>query len=241
MPRRPTRTVREIRYTITNDNTGASGTNALSFGGQQTDTTAFGNSTVAAGMNTASFGTDNVAGAVLDDNGAYTNIVYETNSKGRVVKDTNGNPRELSREKMDARGNLAYLDGSGHTKSVTYTVPGGKNHSYVLLQGTDGNTYIRDYRGNIRSATIGTDGTVTVGDTASADVTLKQATAGVNGYHILSNANATVWGENSIASGEASTAFGVGSTAAAKNSLAALGGTVAASATNAAAIGKSHR
>lgn len=192
-------------------------------------------------MNTASFGTDNVAGAVLDDNGAYTNIVYETNSKGRVVKDTNGNPRELSREKMDARGNLAYLDGSGHTKSVTYTVPGGKNHSYVLLQGTDGNTYIRDYRGNIRSATIGTDGTVTVGDTASADVTLKQATAGVNGYHILSNANATVWGENSIASGEASTAFGVGSTAAAKNSLAALGGTVAASATNAAAIGKSHR
>lgn len=181
--------MREIRYTITNDNTGASGTNALaagvsasasgenvvaigygarqgatvigqygkatgryalSFGGQQTDTTAFGNSTVAVGMNTASFGTDNVAGAVLDDNGAYTNIVYETNSKGRVVKDTNGNPRELSREKMDARGNLAYLDGSGHTKSVTYTVPGGKNHSYVLLQGTDGNTYIRDYRGNQR-------------------------------------------------------------------------------------------
>lgn len=32
MPRRPTRTVREIRYTITNDNTGASGTNALAAG-----------------------------------------------------------------------------------------------------------------------------------------------------------------------------------------------------------------
>ena len=201
--------------------------------------TAFGNSTVAAGMNTAAFGTDNVAGAVLDENGAYTNIIYQTNpNNGRVVKDTNGNPIETSREKMDARGNLAYLDGSGHTKSVTYTVPGGETHSYVLLQGTDGNTYIRDYRGNIRSATIGTDGTVTVGDTASADVTLKQATAGANGYHILSNANATVWGENSIASGEASTAFGVGSIAAAKNSLATLGGTVAASATNAAAIGK---
>lgn len=201
--------------------------------------TAFGNSTVAAGMNTAAFGTDNVAGAVLDENGAYTNIIYKTNSKnGRVIKDTNGNPTEISREKMDARGNLAYLDGSGHTKSVTYTVPGGETHSYVLLQGTDGNTYIRDYRGNIRSATIGTDGTVTVGDTASAAVTLKQATAGANGYHILSNANATVWGENSIASGEASTAFGVGSIAAAKNSLAALGGSVSATATNAAAIGK---
>ncbi|WP_367269622.1 hypothetical protein, partial [Acidaminococcus timonensis] len=234
----------------------ASGQNSVAFGnevvannygstafGNRTEalgeySTAFGNSTVAAGMNTAAFGTDNVAGAVLDENGAYTNIIYKTNNNGRVVKDTNGNPIELSREKMDARGNLAYLDGSGHTKSVTYTVPGGETHSYVLLQGTDGNTYIRDYRGHIRSATIGTDGTVTVGDTASADVTLKQATAGANGYHILSNANATVWGENSIASGEASTAFGVGSTAAAQNSLAALGGTVAASATNAAAIGK---
>ena len=234
----------------------ASGQNSVAFGneavannygstafGNRTEalgeySTAFGNSTVAAGMNTAAFGTDNVAGAVLDENGAYTNIIYQTNPKNdRVVKDPNGNPIELSREKMDARGNLAYLDGSGHTKSVTYTVPKGETHSYVLLQGTDGNTYIRDYRGNIRSATIGTDGTVTVGDTASADVTLKQATAGANGYHILSNANATVWGENSIASGEASTAFGVSSIAAAKNSLAALGGTVAASATNAAAIG----
>lgn len=199
--------------------------------------TAFGNSTVAAGMNTVAFGTDNVAGAVLDDNGAYTNIIYKTNAKGRVVKDENGNPIELSREKMDARGNLAYTDGSSHTKSVTYTVPGGETHSYVLLQGDDGNTYIRDYRGDIRSATIGTDGKVTVGDTALTNVTLKKANAGANGYHILSNANATVWGENSIASGEASTAFGVSSIAAAKNSLAALGGTVAASATNAAAIG----
>lgn len=107
----------------------------------------------------------------------------------------------------------------------------------MLLQGDDGNTYIRDYRGDIRSATIGTDGKVTVGDTALTNVTLKKANAGANGYHILSNANATVWGENSIASGEASTAFGVSSIAAAKNSLAALGGTVAASATNAAAIG----
>lgn len=199
--------------------------------------TAFGNSTVAAGMNTVAFGTDNVAGAVLDDNGAYTNIIYKTNAKGRVIKDENGNPIELSREKMDARGNLAYTDGSSHTKSVTYTVPGGETHNYVLLQGDDGNTYIRDYRGDIRSATIGTDGKVTVGDTALTNVTLKKANAGANGYHILSNANATVWGENSIASGEASTAFGVSSIAAAKNSLAALGGTVAASATNAAAIG----
>lgn len=199
--------------------------------------TAFGNSTVAAGMNTVAFGTDNVAGAVLDDNGAYTNIIYKTNAKGRVVKGENGNPIELSREKMDARGNLAYTDGSSHTKSVTYTVPGGETHNYVLLQGDDGNTYIRDYRGDIRSATIGTDGKVTVGDTALTNVTLKKANAGANGYHILSNANATVWGENSIASGEASTAFGVSSIAAAKNSLAALGGTVAASATNAAAIG----
>lgn len=200
--------------------------------------TAFGNSTVAAGMNTVAFGTDNVAGAVLDDNGAYTNIIYKTNAKGRVVKDENGNPIELSREKMDARGNLAYTDGSSHTKSVTYTVPGGETHNYVLLQGDDGNTYIRDYRGDIRSATIGTDGKVTVGDTALTNVTLKKANAGANGYHILSNANATVWGENSIASGEASTAFGVSSIAAAKNSLAALGGSVSATATNAAAIGK---
>ena len=200
--------------------------------------TAFGNSTVAAGMNTVAFGTDNVAGAVLDDNGAYTNIIYQTNPKnGRVVKDKNGNPIELSREKMDARGNLAYTDNNGSTKSVTYTVSGGETHSYVLLQGEDGNTYIRDYRGNIRSAVIGDDGTVTVGDKPLTGVNLKQANAGANGYHILSNTNATVWGENSIASGEASTAFGVGSIAAAKNSLAALGGTVAASATNAAAIG----
>ena len=200
--------------------------------------TAFGNSTVAAGMNTVAFGTDNVAGAVLDGNGAYTNIIYQTNLKdGRVVKDANGNPIELSREKMDARGNLAYLDGNGNTKSVTYTVSGGETHSYVLLQGEDGNTYIRDYRGNIRSATIADDGTVTVGDTPLTDVTLKKAKAGANGYNILSNANATVWGENSIASGEASTAFGIGSNAAAKNSLAALGGTVDETAANAAAIG----
>ena len=198
--------------------------------------TAFGNSTVAAGMNTVAFGTDNVAGAVLDDNGAYTNIIYQTNPKnGRVVKDSNGNPIELSREKMDARGNLAYTDSNGSTKSVTYTVSGGETHSYVLLQGEDGNTYIRDYRGNIRSAAIGSDGTVTVGDKPLTNVTLKKATSGANGYNILSNANATVWGENSIASGEASTAFGIGSTASGKNSLAALGGT--ASAENAAAIG----
>lgn len=188
--------------------------------------TAFGNSTVAAGMNTVAFGTDNVAGAVLDDNGAYTNIIYQTNPKnGRVVKDANGNPIELSREKMDARGNLAYTDGNG-TKSITYTVPGGETHSYVLLQGEDGNTYIRDYRGNIRSAVIGDDGKVTVGDTALTNVTLKKATSGANGYHILSNANATVWGENSIASGEASTAFGIGSTASGKNSV-AIGGATA--------------
>ncbi|WP_418292816.1 ESPR-type extended signal peptide-containing protein [Megasphaera sp.] len=199
--------------------------------------TAFGNSTVAAGMNTVAFGTDNVAGAVLDGNGAYTNIIYQTNTQGRVVKDSNGNPSEISRQKMDARGNLAYLDGSSNTKSVTYTVPGGETHNYVLLQGEDGNTYIRDYRGNIRSATIADDGTVTVGDKALTNVNLKKATAGANGYHILSNANATVWGENSIASGEASTAFGIGSNAAAKNSLAALGGTVDETATNAAAIG----
>ena len=200
--------------------------------------TAFGNSTVAAGMNTVAFGTDNVAGAVLDDNGAYTNIIYQTNPKnGRVVKDSNGNPIEISREKMDARGNLAYTDSNGNTKSVTYTVSGGETHSYVLLQGEDGNTYIRDYRGNIRSAAIGSDGTVTVGDKALTDVTLKKATSGANGYNILSNANATVWGENSNASGEASTAFGVNSTASAKNSLAALGGTTTDAATNAAAIG----
>ena len=188
--------------------------------------TAFGNSTVAAGMNTVAFGTDNVAGAVLDKNGAYTNIIYKTNAKGRVVKDANGNPIELSREKMDARGNLAYMDGSGNTKSVTYTVSGGETHSYVLLKGEDGNTYIRDYRGNIRSATIGSDGKVTVGDTELTNVTLKKANAGANGYHILSNANATVWGENSIASGEASTAFGIGSTASGKNSV-AIGGATA--------------
>lgn len=201
--------------------------------------TAFGNSTVAAGMNTVAFGTDNVAGAVLDGNGAYTNIVYQTNPKnGRVIKDTNGNPIERFREKMDARGNLAYTDDNGNTKSVIYTVSGGETHSYVLLQGEDGNTYIRDYRGNIRSAAIGDDGTVTVGDTALTNVTLKQATSGANGYHILSNANATVWGENSNASGEASTAFGENSTAAAENSLAALGGTVDETAANAAAIGK---
>ena len=198
--------------------------------------TAFGNSTVAAGMNTVAFGTDNVAGAVLDKNGAYTNIIYKTGAKGHVVKDGNGNPIELSREKMDARGNLAYLDGSGNTKSVTYTVSGGETHSYVLLQGEDGNTYIRDYRGNIRSATIGSDGKVTVGDKELTNVTLKKANAGANGYHILSNANATVWGENSIASGEASTAFGVGSTASGKNSLAVGGAT--ASLDDSIALGK---
>ena len=233
----------------------ASGQNSVAFGneavannygstafGNRTEalgeySTAFGNSTVAAGMNTAAFGTDNVAGAVLDENGAYTNIIYKTNpNNGRVDKDTNGNPIELSREKMDARGNLAYLDGSGNTKSVTYTVSGGETHSYVLLQGKDGNTYIRDYRGNIRSATIGSDGKVTVGDKELTNVTLKKANAGANGYHILSNANATVWGENSIASGEASTAFGVGSTASGKNSLAVGGAT--ASLDDSIALGK---
>ncbi|MGN0947259.1 MAG: ESPR-type extended signal peptide-containing protein, partial [Megasphaera sp.] len=171
--------------------------------------TALGNSTVAAGTYSVAFGTDTVAGAVLDEHGAF--------------QLTNGT-------KMDQHGNTAYTDSQGNTYSVTYTVPGGEKHSYVVLEGQDGKTYIRDYRGNIRTAMIGNDGSVTVGDIvkgATEDKTLIKAQPGSNGYDLISNSNATAWGESSSASGEASTAFGIGSKAEGKNSLAALGGLAA--------------
>lgn len=171
--------------------------------------TALGNSTVAAGTYSVAFGTDTVAGAVLDNHGAFQ------------LK--NGT-------KMDQHGNTAYTDNQGNTYSVTYTVPGGEKHSYVVLKGQDGKTYIRDYRGNIRTATIGNDGSVTVGGIvtgATEDKTLIKAKPGSNGYDLISNSNATAWGESSSASGEASTAFGIGSKAEGKNSLAALGGLAA--------------
>lgn len=167
--------------------------------------TALGNSTVAAGTYSVAFGTDTVAGAVLDNHGAFQ------------LK--NGT-------KMDQHGNTAYTDNQGNTYSVTYTVPDGEKHSYVVLKGQDGKTYIRDYRGNIRTATISNDGAVTVGDIvkgATEDNTLVKAKPGSNGYDLISNSNATAWGESSSASGEASTAFGIGSKAEGKNSLAALG------------------
>ena len=171
--------------------------------------TALGNSTVAAGTYSVAFGTDTVAGAVLDEHGAFQ------------LK--NGT-------KMDQHGNTAYTDSQGNTYSVTYTVPGGEKHSYVVLKGQDGQSYIRDYRGNIRTATISNDGSVTVGDIvkgATEDTTLVKAQPGSNGYDLISNSNATAWGESSSASGEASTAFGIGSKAEGKNSLAALGGLAA--------------
>lgn len=171
--------------------------------------TALGNSTVAAGTYSVAFGTDTVAGAVLDNHGAFQ------------LK--NGT-------KMDQHGNTAYTDNQGNTYSVTYTVPDGEKHSYVVLKGQDGKTYIRDYRGNIRTATISNDGAVTVGDIvkgATEDNTLVKAKPGSNGYDLISNSNATAWGESSSASGEASTAFGIGSKAEGKNSLAALGGLAA--------------
>ena len=171
--------------------------------------TALGNSTVAAGTYSVAFGTDTVAGAVLDEHGAFQ------------LK--NGT-------KMDQHGNTAYTDSQGKTYSVTYTVPDGEKHSYVVLKGQGGKTYIRDYRGNIRTATIGNDGSVTVGGIvkgATEDKTLIKAKPGSNGYDLISNSNATAWGESSSASGEASTAFGIGSKAEGKNSLAALGGLAA--------------
>ena len=173
--------------------------------------TALGNSTVAAGTYSVAFGTDTVAGAVLDNHGAFQ------------LK--NGT-------KMDQHGNTAYTDNQGNTYSVTYTVPdGGETHSYVVLKGKDDKPYIRDYRGKIRTATISNDGTVTVSDTivegATEDNTLVKAEPGRNGYDLISNSNATAWGESSSASGEASTAFGIGSKAEGKNSLAALGGLAA--------------
>lgn len=173
--------------------------------------TALGNSTVAAGTYSVAFGTDTVAGAVLDEHGAFQ------------LK--NGT-------KMDQHGNTAYTDSQGNTYSVTYTVPhGGETHSYVVLKGKNGQPYIRDYRGKIRTATISNDGTVTVSDTivegATEDNTLVKAEPGRNGYDLISNSNATAWGESSSASGEASTAFGIGSKAEGKNSLAALGGLAA--------------
>lgn len=171
--------------------------------------TALGNSTVAAGTYSVAFGTDTVAGAVLDKQGAF--------------QLTDGT-------KMDQHGNTAYTDSQENTYSVAYTVPGGEKHSYVVLKGQDGKTYIRDYRGNIRTATISNDGAVTVGDIvkgATEDNTLVKAKPGSNGYDLISNSNATAWGESSSASGEASTAFGIGSKAEGKNSLAALGGLAA--------------
>ena len=197
--------------------------------------TSFGNYTVAAGAYSLAFGTDTSAGAILDENGAYTDITAGS-------------------EKMDAFGNKAYVDGDGKDYSVTYTIPGGETHKYLVLQGTDGKTYIRDYRGNIREVTIGEEGSVTVGN-VNTEVTLEKAATTADGYTIQGNANATAFGNGTVASGENSTAFGENSKAAGKNSVAlgadsdaeaensfaALGGVVESAASNSAAIGNGAR
>ena len=160
-------------YTIANYNdsvafgndTRALSTGATAFGNRtralSSYSTAWGNATVAADEESTAWGSDNIAGAKLDDNGAVTNIYTYKNNPD----DKNEQPKTAT-EKMDVHGNLAYIQ-NGSTVGVKQMDIGGntEKHDYVVLDGQDGNTYVRDYQGSLWRVKVSADGKTATVDT----------------------------------------------------------------------------
>lgn len=158
------------------NDTRASSTGATAFGNRTRAlaqySTAWGNATVAADEESTAWGTDTIAGAKLDENGAVTNN-YKINPK-----DEN---EQVKQEQMDVHGNLAYIQ-NGSTVGVKQMDIGGntEKHDYVVLDGQDGNTYVRDYQGSLWRVKVSDDG-----KTAKVDTTV-----GENGKVYNNNSNA---------------------------------------------------
>ena len=210
------------------NDTRASSTGSTAFGNRTRAlaqySTAWGNATVAADEESTAWGTDTIAGAKLDDNGAVTNK-YKENGTDKT-------------EQMDVHGNLAYIQ-NGKTAGIKQMPidSGTERHDYVVLDGKDGNTYVRDYQGSLWKVNVDANGNVTVDETvgqkgkvfngkngakqslakttvngAEVDITpdnvLTKAHEGTNGYNIDGYANATAFGYSTEASGDNATAFG---------------------------------
>ena len=263
-------------YTIANYNdsvafgndTRALSTGATAFGNRTRAlaqySTAWGNATVAANEESTAWGTDTIAGAKLDENGAVTNN-YKINPKDKN--------EPVKQEQMDVHGNLAYTYTSAADNKV-YTAgikqmpidSGGELHDYVVLDGQDGNTYVRDYQGSLWKVNVDANGKVTVDTTAGAegkvyngngtnktslakttvngkdvditpDSVLKKAHEGGNGYDIEGYKDATAFGYSTEASGDYATAFG-NDTQATAAAATAFGTTTTASGANATAFGE---
>lgn len=145
------------------DESQASSTGATAFGNRTRAlaqySTAWGNATVAADEESTAWGTDTIAGAKLDANGAVTNN-YKINPKDKN--------EQVKQEQMDVHGNLAYIQ-NGSTVGVKQMDIGGntEKHDYVVLDGQDGNTYVRDYQGSLWRVKVSADG-----KTAKVDTTV---------------------------------------------------------------------
>ena len=151
------------------NDTRALSTGATAFGNRtralSSYSTAWGNATVAADEESTAWGSDTIAGAKLDDNGAVTNIYTYKNNPD----DKNEQPKTAT-EKMDVHGNLAYIQ-NGSTVGVKQMDIGGntEKHDYVVLDGQDGNTYVRDYQGSLWRVTVSADGKTATVDTTVGD------------------------------------------------------------------------
>ena len=117
--------------------------------------TAWGNATVAADEESTAWGRDTIAGAKLDENGAVTNN-YKINPKDKN--------ESVKQEQMDVHGNLAYIQPNGKTAGIKQMQidSGSELHDYVVLDGQDGNTYVRDYQGSLWKVKVDANGKVTV-------------------------------------------------------------------------------
>ena len=154
-------------YTIANYNdsvafgndTRALSTGATAFGNRTRAlakySTAWGNATVAADEESTAWGRDTIAGAKLDENGAVTNN-YKINPKDKN--------EPVKQEQMDVHGNLAYIQPNGKTAGIKQMQidSGNELHDYVVLDGQDGNTYVRDYQGSLWKVKVDANGKVTV-------------------------------------------------------------------------------
>ena len=220
------------------NDTRASSTGATAFGNRTRAlaqySTAWGNATVAADEESTAWGSDTIAGAKLDDNGAVTNIYTYKNNP-----DDKDEPLKTATEKMDVHGNLVYIQPNGKTAGIKQMKidTGGELHDYVVLDGQDGNTYVRDYQGSLWKVNVDANGQVTVDTTAGTngkvyngngtnktslakttvnnkevditpDSVLKKAHEGTNGYDIDGYKDATAFGYSTEASGDYATAFG---------------------------------
>ncbi|WP_298589817.1 hypothetical protein, partial [uncultured Megasphaera sp.] len=123
--------------------------------------TAWGNATVAADEESTAWGSDTIAGAKLDENGAVTNN-YKNNPQDKN--------EQVKQEQMDVHGNLAYIQ-NGSTVGVKQMDIGGdtEKHDYVVLDGQDGNTYVRDYQGSLWRVKVSADGKTATVDTTVGD------------------------------------------------------------------------